>query len=302
MKLKDTLITILKSSLIGVACIVPGVSGGTLAVILGLYDKILFSISNLRKDFKNSIKFLWPIVLGIAIGLGATIYPIKLAFQHFPLPTIVFFVGLILGSLPSLCKNIRRKPNVSGIFSIILALVAVIGMSFLGSGNSVDLSSSMSWYNYIILFIVGIVGSCALVIPGISGSALLLILGFWEPILICFTELIKFNNFGHNFLVLFLFGVGVIVGFFLISKIMTYLLNKYHYQTFMAIIGFIVGSVFALFWQIKDNFIPEGNIIVIIIISVILFIAGFISSFAIARLDKQKDKVEEVEYVEDKNR
>lgn len=183
-----------------------------------------------------------------------------------------------------------------------MALVAVIGMSFLGSGNSVDLSSSMSWYNYIILFIVGIVGSCALVIPGISGSALLLILGFWEPILTCFTELIKFNNFGHNFLVLFLFGVGVIVGFFLISKIMTYLLNKYHYQTFMAIIGFIVGSVFALFWQIKDNFIPEGNIIVIIIISVILFIAGFISSFAIARLDKQKDKVEEVEYVEDKNR
>ena len=70
----------------------------------------------------------------------------------------------------------------------------------------------------------------------------------------------------------------------------------------MAIIGFIVGSVFALFWQIKDNFIPEGNIIVIIIISVILFIADFISSFAIARLDKQKDKVEEVEYVEDKNR
>lgn len=126
MKLKDTLITILKSSLIGVACIVPGVSGGTLAVILGLYDKILFSISNLRKDFKNSIKFLWPIVLGIAIGLGATIYPIKLAFQHFPLPTIVFFVGLILGSLPSLCKNIRRKPNVSGIFQLYWLLLLLL--------------------------------------------------------------------------------------------------------------------------------------------------------------------------------
>lgn len=302
MKFKNTLINIAKGACIGLACIVPGVSGGTLAVILNLYDKILAAISNIRKDFKNSLKFLWPILLGIVIGLGSMVYPIKIAFEHFPLPTILLFVGLIIGSLPGISKNISRKPTIPGIIAMILAMGLAVGLCFIGAGTDADLSVNMPWYTYLIVILIGMVGSCALAVPGISGSMLLLILGFYTPILNCVTSIVSGTDVGHNILTLLCFAVGVVIGFFVISKIMTFFLRKFKYQTYMAIIGFIVASIFAIFYQIKDNMIPEGAPWAVILVGVILFLIGLTLTSLItffANKYSKKEKTEETKKIQE---
>lgn len=279
MKIKETTFDVLKGVGIGVACIVPGVSGGTIAVLLNIYDKMLAAVSNLRKDFKNSVKTLWPIILGIVLGLVGMIYPIKKMFELIPLPTITLFVGMIIGGLPSLFSKVKRKPTATGSVAMIASAAIAIGICFIGSGQPVDLTTTMKWPMYLILVLIGVVGSCALTIPGISGSMLLLILGFWEPILNAVTELIKFSDFGHNFLVLLCFGIGVIIGFFLISKLMTFLLKRFNYLTFMGIIGFILGSLFAIYFTNRADLIPAGsNVGLTVALTIILGLLGLVAS------------------------
>lgn len=303
--MKSWLINILKGAAIGIACIVPGVSGGTLAVILNVYDKILESVSNLRKEFKKSISFLWPIILGIVLGLAAMVYPLKKAIEYFPLPTVMLFVGFIVGSMPSLFEKVNKKHKPTGLVSLVLATLIPIGLCFISAGKDVNLSSSMEWYMYLLIILIGILASCALTIPGISGSMLLLILGFFNPILETITNLIKFNDLplvGHSLLVLLLFGIGIIIGFILISKIMTYLLKKFNYLTFMAIIGFIIGSLFAIFYAIKDDMFPgNSNHIVHIIIGIILLIVGgalslclYLYSKKLENLKKEHEQKDEI--------
>lgn len=293
MKSKELFYDVLKGAGIGVACIVPGVSGGTIAVLLNVYDKILAAVAGIRKDFKRSFKVLWPILLGIVIGLVAMIYPIKKLFEYFPLPTITLFVGMIIGGLPSLFTKVKRRPTASGSIVLIIAAGLAVAVCFFGNGSSVNLSNSMEWWMYLVLIAIGVVGSCALTIPGISGSMLLLILGFWEPILDTITSLAKFTDFGHNIAVLACFGVGVLIGFILISKLMTYLFKRFNYLTFMGIIGFILGSLFAIYYSNRSQLFPTGSDLgLTIALTIVLGLLGLLASgfltFYAMRLEKKK--------------
>lgn len=264
---------------IGIAMIIPGVSGGTIAVLFNVYDKLIGAISDLRKDFKNSFFFLLPIVLGALVGIAAMFFPLKYAIEYAPMPTILLFAGLMVGSCPKLFKDTRKNGfKLTDILAVVLPLVFVVGICFIPELGQANLSVEMPVWGYFVLIAIGAVASCALVVPGVSGSLLLLIFGYYQPVLDTISALL--TNFGHSLLVLLLFVVGLVIGFFTIAKLMKFLMKKFPRGTGWAIFGFVIGSIPAVFLTEEFTTAPVDGIQ--IAIGAILCLAGVIASFAIA--------------------
>lgn len=301
MKVKDFFKKFGIGAVIGAAMIIPGVSGGTIAVLCNIYDKLINAISDLRRDFKNSFMFLLPIALGAVCAVAAIFYPLKLLFEVAPFPTVMLFLGLMLGGVPKLfkdgAKNGFKKIN---IISVLLPLAAVVGICFIPSLGEADLTAAMPVWGYFVLIIVGAVASCALVVPGVSGSMLLMIFGYYNSILNTVTALK--TDFGHSLLVLALFALGILIGFFSIAKLMKLLMKKFPRGTFWAIFGFVIGSLPAILLTYDGNF-PDFTLAsldaVHISVGVILAVAGAIASFALTavlevKMKKRMDKTVQI--------
>lgn len=287
MKAKQFFKTAAGGALIGIAMIIPGVSGGTLAVLLNIYDDLIDSISNLFKHFKKSISFLLPLLLGAGVALIAAYFPIKYALEYAPLPTVLLFVGLMIGSVPQLLKQARVYGfNKLNVLSFIIPLAVVIGICFIPSMGEVDLSAEMSAGGYVLLFVMGILASCALVIPGVSGSMLLMIFGYYYPVLATFSALASAPV--HSLLVIAVFAAGIIIGFFTIAKLMKLLLTKFPRGTYWAIVGFVIGSIPAVLITFDYAGSPLGALH--IVFGVILCLLGIIGSFALNEYFSGKQK------------
>ncbi len=250
-KLVCFLFDVLRGVAIGVAFIIPGFSGGSVAAILGVYEKLVGAIADFFKHFKSSFLTLLPIVLGMLLGVAALILPIQWGLKHYPMPTVTLFVGLALGGLPSVTDKMKgeppSKPSWKHLFACILPLAAAASLCFLPLGKEADLFH-LGFGGYLLLVLVGIVGSAALVVPGISGSMLLLIFGYYNPIVALITEnLLHGQQIGICLLVLACLAAGLVIGFFGISVLMKFLLKKFPRGTYFAIFGFIVGSVPAVY-------------------------------------------------------
>lgn len=274
-----------KGGAIGLAMIIPGVSGGTLAVLLGVYDKIIDSVGNLFKQFKKSVLFLLPILLGAVLAFAALYFPLKYALQYAPFPTIMLFSGLMLGSIPDLIKTSNKngfKPFDT--IGLALSCALVIGICFIPAIGNVDLSANMQAWQYFLLLFMGMLASCALVVPGVSGSMLMLIFGYYEPLLACISGLK--TSFGHSLLVLATFAVGLVIGFFTIAKLMQLLLKKFRRITFWSIVGFVIGSIPAVIITFFHQF---GNNLEVylsplqITLGVLLFVLGGVGTFFLTR-------------------
>ena len=234
---------LLAGACIGVAFIIPGFSGGSVAAILGVYEKMINAIANIFKEMKKSIITLLPIGIGLVLGAAALLFPLEFMLTRFPLPTVSVFVGLALGGLPTMRGKLPGGLRRLEMYSFSIALVLAALLSFIPTGADVDLFG-LSFGGYVLLFVVGIIGASALVVPGISGSMLFLILGYYNPIITLITKhLFRFDNLGRCVLVLGSCGFGIVVGFFLISILMKHLIGKHPRDTYAAIIGFIIGSL-----------------------------------------------------------
>lgn len=249
MKVKEFFKNLLGGAAIGVAMIIPGVSGGTVAVLLNIYDKLINALGNITKNFKEKILFLIPVLLGMALAFAAMYFPLKYALKYAPFPTVMLFAGLMVGSFPKLFKDSKafgfKKCN---LYSILLPFAVIIGiciLKFFVYAGEADLSASMPIWGYFAIIGVAMLGSCALVVPGVSGSMLLMILGYYTPVLGLISMLT--SNFWHAALVLVLFALGLVIGFFSIAKLMKFFLNRFPRGTRWAIIGFVLGSIPALF-------------------------------------------------------
>lgn len=249
MKVKEFFKSLLGGAAIGVAMIIPGVSGGTVAVLLNIYDKLINALGNITKNFKEKILFLIPVLLGMALAFAAMYFPLKYALKYAPFPTVMLFAGLMVGSFPKLFKDSKafgfKKCN---LYSILLPFAVIIGiciLKFFVYAGEADLSASMPIWGYFAIIGVAMLGSCALVVPGVSGSMLLMILGYYTPVLGLISMLT--SNFWHAALVLVLFALGLVIGFFSIAKLMKFFLNRFPRGTRWAIIGFVLGSIPALF-------------------------------------------------------
>lgn len=247
---------ILKGIIIGIANVIPGVSGGTLAVSMGIYDKIIGSITNMFKNFKSSVKILFPYAIGMALGIIVFSFVITFLFEKFPIPTNFMFVGLILGGLPIIINRIKgNKLNIvhALLFLAFAALVVFMGIAKTSTGA--DVVIKLNAVEVIKLFAIGIVAAATMVIPGVSGSMMLTLLGYYHPITSNITSFIKaltafdMNGILNSIGILLPFGIGAVVGIIVIAKIIEFFLKKCPSYVFASILGLIVASPFAILCQ-----------------------------------------------------
>ena len=185
------ILTTIKGALIGIANVIPGVSGGTMAVSLGIYNKLISAITHLFKDFKKSVATLFPIILGCAIGIVCFTYAIKYLLGNQPLPTCMAFLGLILGGVPVLVqemkKGIRKSPSrhltVFNVLAFIILFAFAILLPLLQGNEDTLKVFSVTPGTIILLFFLGVIASATMVIPGVSGSMILMILGYYYSII-----------------------------------------------------------------------------------------------------------------------
>lgn len=273
--MKEKLTLVIKGFLIGVANIIPGVSGGTLAITLGIYEKLIGAISHFFKNLKENIKFIIPIGIGAVLSILLLSRVISFCLKEYTLATILFFIGLILGGIPLLNKKIKgHYKNVSNIIIFLLSFGFVIALSVLKGENVVSFAN-MNIINYIMLFLVGVVAAATMIIPGVSGSFVLMLLGYYKPIVDTIGALTKFNNIWQNIMILVPFGIGVLVGIVAISKLLEFLFKKYEVKTYFGVMGFIMASIITIFTG------AEGLVFSIpqLLIGLILLGIGFTAAY-----------------------
>ncbi len=274
--MKNKIVLMIKGFLFGIANIIPGVSGGTLALTMGVYEDLIESISHFFKDVKKSLKFLCVFGLGAILSILLMSKVISLSLDKFPFPTTLFFVGLIIGGIPLLTRKVRKnkvKP-----FNVLLFLITfgvVIGMAFMQEGNNVVSLSNVTPWMMFLLFIVGMVAAATMVIPGVSGSFVLMLLGFYKPVVNTVSQLTDFSMLGHNLLVLVPFGIGVLLGIVLIAKLIEFLFNKYELSTYYAILGFLIASIFTLCATLFGVDFSNIEVVVGVVLFVIAAVIGY---------------------------
>ena len=272
---------VLKGMVIGIANIIPGVSGGTMMVAMGIYDKLIHCITHLFSELKKNILFLAPIAVGMGIAVVLSSFTIEKMFESFPFQTSLLFVGLVVGGLPAMWKNVKGKEiKVGHIITCVLFLALVVGMALLGEkeGNAVDLAFNFG--NVIKLFAVGVIAAATMVIPGVSGSMVLLLLGYYNPILSAINAFIRAAvSFDMPAImtgvgILSPFGIGVVVGVFAIAKLIEIIFNKFPLYAYWGIIGLIVASPFAI--------LAMGTFSTITVMSIITGVIALAVGFVIA--------------------
>lgn len=282
MGVKNFFKNLLCGAAIGVGMIIPGVSGGTVAVLLNIYDRLISALGGLRKNFKSNLVFLAAVLLGAGLGFIAAYFLLKWALDNAPFPTVMLFAGLMAGSMPKLLKDSKAAGfSKINVLSVAIPFAAVLAVSLTGmftAAGDADLSADMEVWGYFAVTGVAMLASCALVIPGVSGSMLLMILGYYSPILGLISGLGQ--NFGHCFFVLALFAAGLVVGLFTIAKLLRFLLAEYPRGTRWAIFGFVAASLPAVF-LVFDYSSATLNALHISV-GVLLFAFGAIAAFALS--------------------
>ncbi len=278
--MKQTILLFLKGFVIGIANIVPGVSGGTLAITLGIYEKIIGAVTHFFSKFKENLKLLIPIGIGAVVSILALSKLINFSLANYKIETVLLFVGLILGGVPVLCNKINKtKPKISYIIIFIITFGLIVLFAFLTPKNNTVNLDVINLKQVILLFIIGIVAAATMVIPGISGSFVLMLLGYYEPIVEVISKITDFSHIGHSLMVLVPFGIGIVVGIFLIAKLIEWLLKKYEVPTYYGIIGFVLSSILAIFIPLSGWNITSTSI------GLVLCFLGFIGAYKLSKFE-----------------
>jgi len=286
LKKLEPVINFFKGMVIGIANLVPGVSGGTMALVMGIYERLVEAIGRFltnKKKRKEYFLFLLPIFLGAAAGilLLARAFSFLLSSETFAQPTYFFFIGLILGSIPFLItvhKDMRVRPLRTIFFLIGLGLVVLL--AFVGGKDNASETFQVKYSLFNILnitgisiryglwlFFCGVITSSAMVIPGVSGSAILLGLGEYKNVLNFVSELMVVQ--------LLVFGIGALVGIVGCARLIDYCLKKFPSNTYYFIIGLVAASIFQVVMSSLESLSPG-------LLPVLLSIAAAGCGFAIA--------------------
>lgn len=232
---------IIVGALIGVANIIPGVSGGTMAVIFDVYDKLIFAVTGFFKDWKKHIAFLLQICIGGAAGILLFSRVIKFLLAHYPMQTNYFFMGLIIGTFPLLIQKAGEKRIKKFNFIwMLLAFGAAFGMSKMGDPQNVDaMIQTLTFSNGIKFFFGGFIAAAVMILPGVSGSLALMIMGLYSSVIDAIITM--------NLPLLIVLALGVGLGTLSMAKLLEVLLKKYPQSVYFAILGLVAGSIFAVY-------------------------------------------------------
>ena len=251
-------LNIIKGIFIGAGAIVPGVSSGVLCVIFGIYEKLLDSVLNFFKDIRHNIKFLFPIALGVGIGVLLFSNILNYLLYEFPIQTKSIFIGLIIGTIPSLIKEVNEKEKFKSQNVVYLLIALAIGIITVVLENRMSIVSNIDGMNIMYLVMCGAIMSIGIVVPGVSSTIILMLLGVYSVYL---------QSVANLYLpVLIPLGIGLIFGSIIVMKLTKKLLEKYYAQTFYSIIGFTIGSIFVL--------LPQGRTFLEMVLCVLCIILG----------------------------
>lgn len=230
------MVNFFKGFIIGIGKIIPGVSGAMIAISMGIYDKALFYICNFRKNKKESIKFLFPIGCGIILSIIFFSKIISLALKSYYLLTMMFFIGLIIGGIPSVVKMVRKKDYVNTFISFsFFFLIAIMNI------DNVYVLKYGIW-DYVVYFLSGVVEAIGTIVPGISGTALLMIMGTYNTLLEAIGNL-------SNLMIIIPFILGLIAGIFSIIRLVNYLLREKESIFYSIVLGILLSSILLLLIQ-----------------------------------------------------
>lgn len=262
--------------LIGTAMVIPGVSGAVIAVIFGVYDKMILSLTNLFKSFKKNIIFLTILGLGILVGAIWFSNILMFLYNKHEVITKFAFMGLILGGVPFLFKEIKKKNEKINFFAMTISFLLSFILWFLSNkflSIDLDASNNSLLINILNLFIAGVIYSVGKVIPGVSGSFLLIMIGMYEYVLSVMAHPITIGLKEMEKLIPFL--LGLVFGIIVLLRVINYLLEKHFGLIYSIIIGFVIGSIPAL--------IPNFDLSLNLIIGIITMIFSFILSYKLTK-------------------
>lgn len=291
----EHVVNVLKGIVIGVANAIPGVSGGTMMVIMKVFDRLLGAVSFNLKKLKENFWFLLTIVIGMGIGVILSSKVLSICFEQFYVQTQFFFMGVVLGSLPMIYKEATKEKKLAPVHLIPFAIgvAVIIGVSLISSSmgaNTVRTTLNVSTFIYLV--IVSIIAAAAMIMPGLSGSLVLLILGGYQTAIQAVDEM--------NIPILIPIAIGVIIGIVACAKLITLCLKKWQRGTYSVILGLIFGSFYAIFprestsVQIIDGVektVTEGanfHFNSTGIIAIIIGIIGVILPLSMEFIDKKK--------------
>ncbi len=273
--------------IIGIANIIPGVSGGTMAVILNVYDKLIDAVTGLRKHFKKSILFLIPVAVGGGLGIFGFSKLLKYLLANFPMPTFFFFIGLILGTVPMIFQKVmtakdgQKKFHPVSVIPFFIFFGIMIVLSFFNENNAADTQIQLTFFNWIYLFFGSALAAMCMIIPGVSGSMILMILGLYGTVLGAVADILK--NFSASAMVLLPAGLGIIIGILGGAKLIDICLKKFPQMTFAAILGLMLGSLLSIYNNSGFAFNVQG------ICAIAALLAGFAVAFIFGN-EKLKEK------------
>ena len=269
---------ILQGVVVGVANIIPGVSGGTMMVAMGLYDRLIHAITHLKSEFGKSMKLILPILIGAALAIVILSRVFEFLLEVYPIPTNFAFCGLIAGSLPFIFQKVKgHRPTVSRMIPLLVFFAIVILMAVMGETGGKAADVSFTLINEIKLLLVGIIAAATMVIPGVSGSMMLMLLGYYDTILRTINQFMDalFAFDVPELLVrcgiLIPFGIGVLLGIFLIAKIIEFIFARAEIHAYYAIIGLIEASPLAILIKIDWSTFS----ILTLAAGIVAFVAGW---------------------------
>ena len=257
-----------KGFIVGTGKIIPGVSGAMLAVTLGIYDTSVYYINNFFKNKKSSIKYLLQIVLGILISIILFSNIIEFFLNKYYSITILFFTGLIEGSIVSLIKDINKKDyKISALTFLIFTIISItqINNIYTNQNNIIDI---------IVYFISGVLEAIGTVVPGISSSAILMIIGTYNKIISVLGNILEINNFISNIKVLLPFMLGLSIGLISLVRIIEKIIKKERSKLYSFILGVLTSNIVLLFIKSTKNI----NNIKTLLVGVVFLILGIIIS------------------------
>ncbi|MBQ8192661.1 MAG: DUF368 domain-containing protein [Bacilli bacterium] len=258
-----------KGFVIGVGKIIPGVSGAILAIIMGIYDKSIYYLSNFSKNKKESIKYLFPIAIGVLLAIILFSKIIDYALDKYYLITMLFFVGLIMGGLPFTFKKVNRNDY----FITIIAFLFFFIISVTNINNNYIIKNG--FFDLFIFMISGVVEAIGTVVPGISSTALLLIMGTYNIVISSIGNIGDFSSIMYNLKILIPFTFGLLIGIIIMVKVINILFKKYENKTYGFILGVLLSSIVLLVIQ---AFGKPFKIIELIVGIILMFFGIFISS------------------------
>jgi len=263
---------IIKGFVIGIAKIIPGVSGAILAISFGVYERLLLILSNLRKITISDLKFLLFLLIGACLGITFFCKGVKWCLDSYYFPTMLLFIGLIIGGMPEIYEEIKK-----GKFCVSNFIIFLISFSILVFFANFKIQNGDSGNNYFVYFIMGTLEACTTIIPGISGTAIFMAFGWYNNLLSLF-EGFSTLNFEFGIGISFLLGVAICA--ILLAKLLTYLFENFKVKSYFSIAGFMFGSLFMMIQGLFEVNFSLGELLIGILLFIIgLFFTNKINSF-----------------------